>query len=49
VNDRTGRAYQAALRETQATALTDTSVTNRWYDACIGTVHCTEVEGTAIR
>jgi hypothetical protein len=49
VNDRTERAYADAVAKANATALMDTSVTTSWYYAVIGVVHCTEIQGTAIR
>ncbi len=49
VNNRTERAYAAAVSKARATALIDTSLTTSWYYAVIGVVHCTEVQGTAIR
>ena len=49
VNDRVERAYVRALDEKDATALTDTSITERWFFGLVGPVVCTEVEGLAIR
>ena len=49
VNDRVGRAYARALEKTDATSLTDTSITERWYSGLLAIVVCTEVEGVAIR
>jgi hypothetical protein len=49
VNGRVERAYAEALRARGGTALVDTTVTDRWYYAVLGTLHCTDVEGTAIR
>jgi hypothetical protein len=49
INDRVERAYARALGPGEATSLTDTSITESWYFALIGTVVCTRVEGVAIR
>lgn len=49
VNDRVERAYARALARDDATSLTDTSITERWYFGLIGTVVCTRVTGLALR
>ena len=47
--ERTQRAYDRAVTRIGATSLVDTSITTRWYFAGVGTVHCVDVDGTAVR
>jgi hypothetical protein len=47
--NRTERAYTAAIQRLHATALIDTSIKSSWVWAGVGTLHCSEVSGTAIR
>jgi hypothetical protein len=49
VNDRTQRAYDAALQRSGGNALVDVSVRDRWYYIYIGGMVCTDIQGTAIR
>jgi hypothetical protein len=49
VNGRVERAYAEALRARGGTALVDTTVTDRWYTVIVGTLHCTDVAGVAVR
>ncbi len=49
VNDRVELAYTRAVEHAHATSLTDTTVTESWYFALVGTAVCTQVEGLALR
>ena len=50
VNGRAERAYQTALKNGGGgDGLVDTTVRDRWYYAYIGSVLCTDVEGTIYR
>ena len=49
MTDRTARAYDEAGRQAGTTALTDTAISTHWYFAGVGTVHCVDVDGTAVR
>lgn len=49
VNSRTERAYQQALENAQATGLTESQVTDRWYYIGIGEMLCTDISGMGYR
>jgi len=49
MNSRTVRAYEEAARLANASALSDTAISTHWYWAVVGTVHCADVDGTAVR
>jgi len=49
VNDRAARAYAEAVNATNAAALTDTSIEDRWYFILVGTLLCSDIKGRAVR
>ena len=49
VNDRVARAYARALTRAEATSLTDTTLTERWYFLLIGNVVCSQIDGLALQ
>jgi hypothetical protein len=49
MDDRPRLAYQEAIEEARATARIDTTVSTHWWWTPVGSIHCYDIAGTAIR